>query len=117
MVDVSYPVPNQKGITIKTLFDAGTKTVHLWRNYTKTYSDGSFTIQQWALGTIPYDENFVSNLSEIITKVSLGLVRCSYCGKWIPIEESFHFVPAGCTCRDCYDEGVKGEQEFLSMCD
>ena len=117
MIKERYPVANLDGISIKTFYDSVTKTVYLWRDYTKVYPDGTKYNQQWALGEIPYDENFVSNLSEIITNVSLGYVRCSYCGKWIPIEESFHFVPAGCTCRDCYDKGVEGEKEFLSMCD
>ena len=46
---------------------------------------------------------------------SKGLVCCNYCGDWIPIEESQHYIPATVTCNkpECKHKASAEEEDFF----
>jgi len=112
-----FSVPGKPNLAVSAAFYEEEKLVHLWRIETGKRSEFvPYRIEQ-SLGEIPLDENTNKTISDFIDKVSKGLVRCCYCGKWIPESESEHHVPAGCSCRDCRDKGRKDEAEYLSYND
>lgn len=117
MESISYPVPGMNNVTVVALFDYQKKVVHLWRDEVENISSRTKGHYQWSLGELPFDNNFATNLSDVINKISQGLVRCCYCGKWIPLKESHWFVPAGCSCHDCYDKGKVDEADYFSYGD
>ena len=73
--------------------------------------------EQIALGEFCEDEK--AQMQECFEKACNNLVRCNYCGKWMPYEESVQVLPAGRSCTDviCRTRGEAASAAFLKVCD
>lgn len=89
--------------------------------YRIKYFDGQPEADFTSLGSSEYnlgvfDKFQYEEAREAFFKATKGLVKCSVCGKWVPIEESLRFVPAMVTCKDekCKAKGEAQEKDFFS---
>lgn len=112
-----FRIPGMDNVFICALFDYPNKIVHLWKVETGYLSNNCPYKYEWSLGELPYDEHFFIKISTYVKNIANGLIRCCYCGKWIPVKESHSFAPAGCSCDDCYEKGKADENEFYSYGD
>ena len=60
------------------------------------------------------DEKYFAD--KAFEKAKEGYVLCNFCKDWIPYEDAYLYVPAGCACKkeSCIAEAKAAEKDFFS---